>query len=71
MNVCQTHVSTMELVSIASMDTTANASEDLQVFLNGSFNKNSQTCEQRPPLGPPKSGRCSEGGHCSKVSPKY
>jgi hypothetical protein len=25
----------------------------------------------RPPLGPQKSGRCSEGGQCSEVGPKF
>jgi hypothetical protein len=35
------------------------------------FSKYSQTCVQRPPLKPQKSGRCSEGGCCSEVGPKY
>jgi hypothetical protein len=33
--------------------------------------KYSQTCVQRPPLGPQKIGRYSEGGRCSEVGPKY
>jgi hypothetical protein len=30
----------------------------------------SQTCAQQPPLGPQKSGRCSEGGRFSGFGPK-
>ncbi len=31
----------------------------------------SQTCVQRPTLGPQKSDCCVKGGRCSEVGPKY
>ena len=50
---------------------------DVNLAVNNMFDVNiytskySETCVQQPPLGPPKSGRCSEGDCCSEVGPKY